>query len=352
MHPSGTIGWAIVGCGRVTDRRLAPVFARIDDATLVALCSRDLAKARSYAQRHRALRVYDSLDGLLADGGVDVVYIATPNALHVDGAIRCLAGGKHVLVDKPMATDAAAAQRMIEAAQKSGRLLGVMQQQRFHPANVHLIRLHDEGELGKLLFLRVHVGIWYPPAENWRGRPEMSGGGVVIDLGPHALDLMMQVAGDIRRVEAQTRNLQFAGPVEDFCGVRLEFAGGTLGLLELSYCSHEYGGRIEAYGSEATFLADGSMQQADTYGTWFRRGSEAGQMSREVGATDCYQAAIEDFTDAVIHRGDPAISMWDGLRVMQVIDAIYASARSGKPVDVAQPLTSDVKGQPPSAGGV
>lgn len=107
-------------------------------------------------------------------------------------------------------------------------------------------------------------------------------------------------------------------------------------MLELGYCSHEYGGRIEAYGSEATFLADGSMQQADTYVTWFRRGSETWQTSRQAATTDCYQAAVEDFTDAVLHGGAPAISMWDGLRVMQVIDAIYASARAGKPMDVVR----------------
>ncbi|MEE8385377.1 MAG: Gfo/Idh/MocA family oxidoreductase, partial [Dehalococcoidia bacterium] len=307
MAQSPTVGWGIVGCGRVADRRIAPVFAKTEDAALSAFCSRDLSKARAYCDRHGGRRAYGSLDDLLADDDVQIVYLATPNALHAEQASRCLAAGKHVLVDKPLATDAQAASSMVEAARTNGRLLGVMHQQRFHPANVHLIRLHDEGRLGKLNVLRVLLGMWYPlgpgesrtdplraeaplpdparhgPApDNWRATPRLSGGGVVIDLAPHALDLMLEVGGRIERVSAQTRNLQFSAPVEDFCSARLEFASGALGLVDLSYCAHHYGGRVEAYGSEATFAADGSMQTAGVYCTWFRHGNTAEPMQQEV----------------------------------------------------------------------
>jgi predicted dehydrogenase len=321
----------------VADRRVAPVFAATDDADLIAFCSRDLSKAGAFRERHGAKRAYDSLDRLLADDAVHIIYIATPNALHAEQASRCLLAGRHVLVDKPMATNAKAAETMIEAARDSGRLLGVMQQQRFHPANVHLMRLRDEGRLGKLNVLRVQIAMWCPPGDNWRGVPELSGGGVAIDLAPHALDLMLEVGGEIKRVEAQMRNLQFHGKVEDFCSARLEFAGGAMGLLDLSHCAHHYGGRLEAFGSEATFAADGAMQQAGAYYTWFRRGETIEPMRREVSSINCYQEAIEDFTDAVLHDGDPSISGADGLKVCRVIDAMYASARSGRPVDVATP---------------
>ncbi len=318
MARSRTVGWGIVGCGRVTDRRIAPIFRKTDDASLIAFCSRDLAKARAYCDRHDGRRAYGSFDEFLADDDVQIVYLATP--------------------------DAQAARPMIQAARASGRLLGVLHQQRFHPANVHLIRLHEEGRLGKLNLLRVFVGMWHPlqadpsgsdparhhpPADNWRSSPQLSGGGVAIDLAPHSLDLMLEVGGRIERVSAQTRNLQFSGQVEDFCTARLEFASGAIGLMDLSYCSHHYGGRVEAYGSEATFAAEGSMQQAGVYCTWFRHGKTTEPMQQEVSTTDCYQEAVEDFTDAVLHGGDLSISMTDGLDVMHVIDAIYASANNG-----------------------
>jgi len=337
MTGSGVVGWGVFGCGRVADRRVAPVFARIEDARLVAFGSRSLSNAQAYAERHGAARAVGSLDALLADDDVQVVYIATPNALHPQHAVQCLRAGRHVLVDKPMATSVQGAQVMADAAVKNRRLLGVLQQQRFHPANMHLLRLKDEGRLGRLRVLRVQVGMWYAPDQNWRGTPALSGGGVAMDLGPHALDLMLEVAGDVVRVDACLRTLQFPGEVEDFCSARLDFAGGAMGLLELSYCAHGYGGRVEAYGSDATFVVEGSMQSAGVYHTWFRRGQTPEPMQREIAGFDCYQAAIEDFTDAVLHAGEPSITMDDGLRVMRLIEAIYESARRGAPVEVQPP---------------
>lgn len=328
------MGWAVLGCGRVAERRFAPAFARIDDARLIAFCSRDPARAEAYAAKHGAERFYGSLDDLLSDDYVDIIYIATPNALHPQQAIRCLQAGKHVLVDKPMATSVQAARTMIEAARKRRRLLGVLQQQRFHPANMHLIRMCDEGELGKLNLLRIQTGIWYSPKTTWRGEPGLSGGGVVMDLAPHALDLMIEVAGDVVAVDARTRMLEFEGEVEDFCSAWLEFAGGAVGLLELSYCAHAYGGRVEAYGNAGTYAVEGSMQAAGTYSTWLRKGDAVEPMQHHVSTIDCFQAAIEDFNDAVQHRKDPSIDMFDGLRVIEVVEAIYRSAREARTTKV------------------
>jgi predicted dehydrogenase len=334
MAGIGSVGWGVLGCGRVADRRFAPAFAKTSDAELVAFCSRDLSKARAYARRHHARRAYHSLEDLLADPEVHVVYLATPNALHAAQAVHCLRAGKHVLVDKPMATCPRDALQVVQAADETGRLAGVLQQQRFHPANMHLIRLRDEGTLGKLNLLRVQIGMWYSPNQSWRGTPALSGGGVVMDLGPHALDLMTEVGGAIARVDAQVRNLQFPGEVEDFACARLDLVNGAIGLIELSYCQHQYGGRVEAYGSQATFVVEGSMQSAGSYHTWFRRGQTPEPVQEHVSTTDCYRAAIEDFTDAIQHNGRPAIDMMDGLRVTRLIDAIYTSARSGQPVDM------------------
>ncbi len=335
MPSASRVGWAILGCGRVADRRFAPAFAGQAEAALIAFCSRDLVRARTYARRHNALRAYGSLDELLADAFVQVVYIATPNALHAPQAIRCLQGGKHVLVDKPMATSAREAEEMVAVARETGRTLGVLQQQRFHPGNMHLIRLRDDGQLGKLNALRVQLAMWYPPKQSWRGIPALSGGGALMDLAPHALDLILEVGGGIHRVDCRIRSLQFPGEVEDFCSAHLDLASGAVALMELSYCAHQYGGRVEAYGSQATLTVEGSMQATGAYTTWIRRGQTVGPVQQNVSTTDCYQAAIENFTDAVLHGGEPAISMYDGLRVARLIEALYASARAERPVEVS-----------------
>ncbi len=335
MPSPHVVGWGILGCGRVIERRIAPVFAHIPDTTLAAFCSRDMAKAELFRSRFGASRAYAAFGDFLADDNVSVVYVASPNNLHAEQTLACLAAGKHVLVDKPLATTSADAEAMAAAARQHGRILGVMHQQRFHPANMHLIRLRDDGVLGKLNLLRVQVAMWYSAKGNWRNDPVVSGGGACMDLAPHTLDLMLEVAGDITRVSAQTSNLQFPLDVEDFCAAKLEFASGAVGLVDLSYCCHHYGGRVEAFGSKGSFLVDGSMQTTGVYNTWLRQGDEVDPWQQSVCSTDCYRDAIEDFTDAVRCDGDPAISMVDGIRVLRVIEAIYASAKSGRPVDVA-----------------
>lgn len=333
------LGIGIVGCGRVTARRMAPAIVESDLARLVAFCSRNRNRARQFAEQFGPADAYDDLDAFLADDRIEAVYLATPNHLHAEQARRCLAAGKHVLSDKPLAPSSAEVEDMIDAARRARRILGVLHQQRFHPGNVHLQHLIATGWLGKLNLLRIQVGFWYPPGPNWRLNRDLSGGGPVIDLGPHALDVMLQCAGPVASVDARTDNLQFDYGVEDFCAARLAFAGGAIGLLELSYCFHHYGGRVEAFGSEGTHLVDGSMQTVENYQTWMRRGEWA-EPVETAESPNCYRAAVDDFAQAVLDGREPCVTMYDGLRVMKIIEAIYDSAKSRSPVQIEPRVTS------------
>src|SRR5262249_33477391 len=155
--------------------------------------------------------------------------------------LKCLAAGKHVLVDKPMANTSADAEAMIRAARMANRQLGVLHQQRFHPANRRAIQMMKDGSLGDLIMVRGQIGMWYPPSENWRLTKSIAGGGVGMDLGPHALDILMEVGGPISSVSATVRNMQFEYEVEDFICARLDFTSGAVGLCDIAYCYHDYG---------------------------------------------------------------------------------------------------------------
>jgi 1,5-anhydro-D-fructose reductase (1,5-anhydro-D-mannitol-forming) len=337
--PEQNVKWVIVGCGRVTERRIAPAFRGLEGVELLGFCARNVGRARVFAdQAGGGARAYGSLDEVLADRRVNAIYLATPNALHAEQAIACLKAGRHVLTDKPMATTAADAQRMLETAQASKQILGVMHQARFHPANLHLIRLIDEGSLGTLTAIRVQIGIWYPPGDNWRLDPAVSGGGAAMDLGPHGLDLMLEIGGPVARVSAWTGNLRFNYRVEDFCHARLEFARGGIGLLEVGYCVRAYGGRIEVYGSAGTFVADGSLQIGRSYHTSLRLGDAQGPTeTRADNEQDPFAAALDDFSDAVRARREPTVTAADGVAVMEVLAAMYRSAQSGQP-ETVRPL--------------
>jgi len=200
---------------------------------------------------------------------------------------------------------------------------------------MHLLRMLDEAVLGRFKSVRIQIGIWYPPGKGWRLDPAVSGGGALTDLGPHALDLMLQIGGLVSRVTAWTGNLKFDYPVEDFCQARVEFRSGGVGFLETSYCATGYGGMIEVHGEKATFKAEGTLQQSPQHTTILRFGDEAAPHETHASNDhDPYAAAIEDFCDAVRERRAPTVSGRDGVAVLNVIDAIYASAKSGQPVDI------------------
>lgn len=327
----GVLGIGIIGCGRVVERRVAPAIGQSGNSTIAAFCSRDIAKARHFADVFGAPGAHMRVEDLLADGRVQAVYIATPNALHADLAVKCLRGGMHVLVDKPMALSAESAREMIAAAQLAGRRLGVLHQQRFHPVHLRILEQARSGRLGRIHFVRMQMGFWYGQAENWRLRRAESGGGAAMDLGPHALDVLLQLLGLPSAVDARTYNLHFKAEVEDFAAARLEFPGGAVALVDFSYCSHHYGGRIEVFGSEGTCLADGTLQQAESCRFWLRRGADA-QPMEEWPNPSCFPLIIDDFASAVLEGREPTVSMHDGLAVMRVVDAIYLSAARGTPV--------------------
>lgn len=332
MSSDQIIGWGIVGCGRVADRRVAPIFAALNGANLVAVWARDPVKARDFAARHGVPRAYDNLDSLLQDDGVQAAYVATPNVSHAEMVIRCLHAGKHVLVDKPMAMDLAQAATMIEAARGSRRLLGVLHQQRFHPANQRLLKLVQDGALGRLNIVRMQIGFWYPPNGNWRLDPALSGGGAAMDLAPHAFDLAMCLAGPVDSIAARLFHLQFQYPAEDYAIATTRFASGAVGLFDFGYCTHAYGGRIEVFGSQGTFVADGSMQMAPGYRTEIRIGQAQPEVAVWPGV-DCFAPAFQDFVNAIRQERQPVVTMDHGLGVMNLVDALYESARTQRTID-------------------
>ncbi len=322
------IGWGIVGCGRVAENRVAPAIKRSSNASLVAFCSRSQERADEFARRLEAAAAYGDLAEMSRDERIDAVYIATPNHLHAEQAIACMSAGKHVLTDKPMALGVADCLRMRDAAKKHGRVLGVCHQQRFHPAHEDCLRLVRAGALGKITIIREDMGFLFQPAAVWRQQAALAGGGPGMDLAPHAIDILLKAAGSVTGVSGSIANARFDYGVEDFFLAQMEFAAGGVGVVEVNYCAHSYGGRLEVRGDEATFIAEGSLMAADRYRTWLLRGSSRTAVESHDGEfRDCFLRAIEDFSAAVRERRAPAVSADDGIAVMNVVEAAYADAR-------------------------
>ena len=186
------VNWGILGCGDVCERKSGPPMYKTPHSALAAVMRRDAAKAADFARRHGVPKSYTDADALIADPGVDIVYVATPPDSHRELALKVLAAGKPVYVEKPMAMNYDEARQMLAARDKSGKVLTIGYQNRYRPECLYLKQECEAGTFGD---------IYYAHAQAIRRRAvptwgvfideEKQGGGPLIDIGTHALDLTL-----------------------------------------------------------------------------------------------------------------------------------------------------------------
>ena len=200
LDPDRPVRWGILGCGDVTERKSGPAFQAAPGSALVAVMRRTPGLAADYARRHGVARAYTDADALIADPGVDAVYIATPPGSHLDLARRVAAAGKPCYVEKPIARSAAEGQAMVDAFAAAGVPLFVAYYRRAW-ARVAVVReAIGSGAVGRVTSVE---SVFARPARPdgdvlaWRLRAEESGGGLLLDLASHALDLVDLLLGPL-----------------------------------------------------------------------------------------------------------------------------------------------------------
>ncbi len=226
------VRWGIVGCGDVTEVKSGPGFRNANASKLVAVMRRDVGKAADYASRHGVPRFYGQAEALIEDAEVDAVYVATPPSSHLELALNVARAGKPCLVEKPMARNHSECQQMVAAFRKSGRPLFVAYYRRALPRFLRVRKLLKEGAVGELS--SVHITHYDPLARGdaaigWRYRPEISGGGLFMDLGSHGLDLLDFLVSPIKRVWGCATNTGGAYEAEDVVAAGFEFESGIVG---------------------------------------------------------------------------------------------------------------------------
>jgi len=224
------VRWGILGCGDVADHKGGPALYNVPGSELVAVMRRDEAKAAEFARRHHARRHYGRVDDLLADAEVDAVYVATPPNSHAELTCRAAAAGKHVLCEKPMAMTVAEAQTMIDACAEAGVQLMIAYYRRFWPVALKIREVLGSGVIGTPVFARAQNQSLYRPPEDgstpWRVDPEVAGGGYLMDIGSHRIDLLVGLLGDVAEVRATVDTMTFDIAVDDSSALLMRFANG------------------------------------------------------------------------------------------------------------------------------
>lgn len=342
------VRWGVIGSGGIARRRTIPEgIMTAANARLAAVFDIDRTTNITVAGQFGTAAV-ESVQDLLAQE-IDAVYIASPANVHHEHVLACIRAGKHVLCEKPLGMNVAEAERMAAAAGKAGVRLGTALMMRFHSQHKAARELIDQGRLGKIVYARAQLSCWYPPIPGaWRQDPATGGGGSLIDMGGHCIDLLEMLLGPVARVSCFIRNSVHDYKSEDSAVALLEFASGALGTVDTFFCITDEGSRntLELHGSRGSLIAEGTLgQAAQGKMTAIMKDSGSGydaSQSRDAAAgvdispppVNMYMAEIESFGNAILSGSEPEPGADAGIRSQKVIAACYDSARTGQAIAV------------------
>jgi predicted dehydrogenase len=228
------LNWIVIGVGDITTRRVFPAIQTEPRSQLYGIVTRDPAKAAPYNTR-----VFATLDGALADPNVHAVYVATPVFLHATQTIQSLRAGKHVLCEKPMAMNESEASAMVKAGDESGKIFGVAYYRRCYPKIQRAKEMIASGAIGKPVFAELTNHMWFDGSghRGWLFDPTKSGGGPLLDVASHRIDVLNFLFGQPRKVTAQLSNVVHHYAVEDNATVMIDYENGVRGVVDVRWHS-------------------------------------------------------------------------------------------------------------------
>jgi predicted dehydrogenase len=339
------VRWALVGTSEFAVDWIAPAIAASPIAQLGAVVSSSASRAREVAHRLGAQLATDDL-GSLDASQVDVAHLVTPNALHLPQAITALERGLHVVVEKPMALSVAEAERMLDAARASGRMLAVAHCMAWAPPVAAAARLVHEGQVGTPIELRIAAGFDSVPSGAWRQQaPAEGGGGPWMDLGPHAVDAAVRIMGPVASVSCVIDRLVHDYPAEDTVSTLLRFVTGAHGTITTTFVAGQ--NELSVQGTEGRlrstewlgreFAGDLTFEPSDHGVGRFDIDHAPGPRPIALERTNVYRPQVDEVSRAIRDGTSTRIDGANGLHVMRVLMAAIRSASTGARVAVEGP---------------
>ncbi len=338
------IGYAVLGLG--IGMAHAEAAAASENASLVAACDIDTARLEKFHRMYPEARLYENFEELLADKDVDIISICLPSYMHADFAVRAMEKGKHVLIEKPLDITPEKAMLIEDARARTGMKAGVVHQNRFNLNMYPIKKAIDDGRLGSIN-LGTFAVKWfreqsYYDRGGWRGTWEYDGGGSLMNQAIHTVDLMQWLMGDVHSVTSTMDIYNHNIKTEDMTASLVKFKSGATATFVSTTCAYPgISTEIMLYGSGGSIEAD-----ADMIKTWKLRDSDdedeeeelmlerygRGNMKASAFEKDTlygHRHVVEDMILAVRDGRDPQILPMDAIKSVEIVDAIYRSAKSG-----------------------
>jgi 1,5-anhydro-D-fructose reductase (1,5-anhydro-D-mannitol-forming) len=332
--------WAVVGLGIHAIERMLPAFRRAKRSRLAGVYSRRADVTQEVAQAH-GVRAYASLDDVLEDRTVQVVYFATPHDLHKDQTLRAAAAGKHVLVEKPMALSVEDATAMVRACGAAGVKLYVAFQLRFHPAHQRARTLVQSGTIGDVVWAGARWTAQRPPDVGWRLDLRRAGGTLLAARGVHLLDLLrFTCAAEFASISGASDGLRTDKPADDTTAGTGVLASGGLAQMVCSRMVPGGGNDLEIYGTHGRIVCRDTIA-AEPKGTLSVANGRREETHR-YDAVDVLPAEL-DWVTAAIAGSDDGVgaSGEDGVQVTAVTAGLIESVQTGRTVALHYPGSSE-----------
>jgi len=332
----GTLGWGLLGASDIAKTRMIEAINGQPDSSVVAVMSTSEERAKSYAAENAIPRYYASVDGLLADPDVDVVYISTTNERHKAEVTAAAKAGKHVLCEKPLALTMPDARDMLETCKQARAVLGTNHHLRNAVTHRTVRRLIKEGVIGKPLAARVFHAVYLPPRlQGWRLKNPEAGGGVILDITVHDADtLHFALDDDALEVVALSEQQGLAqGALEDAVMGVIRFRSGLLAQFHDAFTIRHTHTGFEVHGTEGSLFGEDVMTQEPQGRLFLRKGEKREEL--DLGPHEnLYAHQVRHFNAAIRGQGPPFATAEDGVRSLAVALAVLESTKSGRRITV------------------
>lgn len=344
------VRWGVLGAGGIAQRRTIPGLLQCDNAELIAVMEITPELAESCRARWNCPKAYTSAEALLADPEIDAVYIASPVFLHAQQAMAAADAGKHILIEKPLALTCEEGRKVVEYCAQKGVLIAAGFMMRYGACVQAMRKAISEGKIGKPVSAYAQFTCWYPDMPGaWRQKKVQGGGGALVDMGVHCIDLLQYLLGSPAREVCGMHGTQtFHYEVDDSSTVLMRMENGCQCVVQSNFNIPDSAAkwRIEIFGERGRLVGDSVIGQVDggTVDAVFvaeQSGYDAQQNHADATHTtlqttfgDLYAREIQSFSHSILTGAPVEVPASDAVQVQHILELAYRSNDERRLLDV------------------
>ena len=343
--------WGVIGCGGIADRRTLPGMMLSDIVEVVAVMDANKAAAENCKEKYGAKYAFEKYEDVLALDEVEAVYIASPVFFHKEQAIAAAKAKKHILLEKPVAMTVEDAEEIKKVCIENNVKISIGFLMRFHGYHQKIREIIAEGKIGEIVSMRGQFTCWYPDIEGaWRQKKATAGGGALVDMGIHVIDLMHYLTG-LKAVEVAAFNQTqtFNYEVDDSSNLIMKMDNGSVAYVDSNFNIPDAASvaKLEIYGTKGSIVASGTLAQAEVgsvnilisddsleYDASQARDELVPLSLEGVELGNMYTKEVDGLSLAVLNNTEVPVTIDSAIYDQKIIEAAYKSSESHKFVEV------------------